>query len=161
MSACRPVSPLTVTAFLNTTYIEVEQTLTTQTVDTFTDMIYVVLRHSYTNTTIRQTFSLQIEVSSADALTNDAYLDIAPVLIHVVNSSILVGNPEGKQPVINSLTADSVNFTIECNSPATIYWGIGLYPTMLGISSEEIEARLIENSNGLQSSSKDIYSWSE
>ena len=51
--------------------------------------------------------------------------------------------------------------TLECNTPSTIYWGVGLYPVMLGINDEEIEARLSETNNGLSTRVKDIYSWSE
>ena len=54
-----------------------------------------------------------------------------------------------------------MSLTLECNSAATIYWGIGLYPTLLGITSEQIEVKLIDQLNGLQQRSQDIYSWSQ
>lgn len=91
----------------------------------------------------------------------NAYNPIPSITISVINASQLIGNPEGKDPILNSLNQSTVNLTVQCNTPATIYWGIGIYPNLLGITVSEIQTRLVSGSNGLLSTYSDIYSWSQ
>jgi hypothetical protein len=36
---------------------------------------------------------------------------------------------------------------------------LGIYPTILGMNMEDIQARLVDKNNGLLSSASDTYSW--
>ena len=95
------MNPITISSTINSSYIFTDTTLSTSTINFSTDMAYLVLRHAYTDATIGQTFQLEIQLSSSDSVTQAAYESIPPVLIHVIDGSDLIGNPEGKQPVVN------------------------------------------------------------
>jgi hypothetical protein len=93
-----------------------------------------VLSHTSTNATFGQSFQLKITLKSNNSIVQNSYNIIPNVTINVVDKGLLIGNPEAKQPVINNITQTSINLGIQCNTPATIYWGVGVYPTMLGIT---------------------------
>ena len=97
-------------------------------------MLFVVLNHVFINTTIGQSFQLKVSLNSSNLTVQNAYNAIPNITINVIDRSLLIGNPEAKQPVINYLTHNSIQLRLQCNTPATIYWGVGIYPTMLGIT---------------------------
>ena len=71
---CKPISPLAITAVLNSTALEVDTTLSTSEVSLQSgDMAYLVLRHDYSSPPVGTTYSLQIELSSASSVTEWAY----------------------------------------------------------------------------------------
>lgn len=160
ISVCRPMDFMTVETEVNSPFIMADVGLSTKVIDQTSEMIYIVLSHASTTATIGQSFQLKINLRSANSIVQNAYNAIPNITINVVDRSVLIGNPEAKQPIINSLTQNSIDFNIQCNTPATIFWGVGLYPTMLGITVEEIQARLIELNNGLAQKTIDLYSWS-
>ena len=63
-------------------------------------MAYIVLRYAYKDVAIGQTFQLETEHPFSDSFTQTAYESI-PCFHRVTDRSDLIGNPEGKQPVIN------------------------------------------------------------
>lgn len=54
-----------------------------------------------------------------------------------------------------------INLTLQCNQPSTIYWALGFYPTILGITCEMIQTQLINGQEGIRSRVSDPYSWSQ
>lgn len=129
---------MTVETAVNSPYISADVGLSTKIISQSTEMVYIVLVHQSVTTTVGQSFQLKISLNSSNSIVRNAYNTIPNVTIHVVDRSVLIGNPEAKQPIINSLTQNSIELNVQCNTPATIYWGVGLYPTMLGITVEEI-----------------------
>lgn len=138
ISRCRPMDNMTVETAVNSPYISADVGLSTKIISQSTEMVYIVLVHQSVTTTVGQSFQLKISLNSSNSIVRNAYNTIPNVTIHVVDRSVLIGNPEAKQPIINSLTQNSIELNVQCNTPATIYWGVGLYPTMLGITVEEI-----------------------
>lgn len=53
-----------------------------------------------------------------------------------------------------------INLTLQCNQPSTIYWALGFYPTILGITYEIIQTQLINGQEGIRSRVNDPYSCS-
>lgn len=129
---------MTVETAINTQYITADPTLSTKTITFSTEAIYIVLSHQPVNVTVGQSFQLKISLKSNNPIVQNAFNQISNVTINIIDRGLLIGNPEAKQPVVNNVTQNSINMGIQCNTPATIYWGIGLYPTMLGITFEEI-----------------------
>jgi hypothetical protein len=57
-------------------------------------------------------------------------------------------------PVATSLTAPTLStnmasFTLQCSQASTIYWGLGIYPSILNTQALDFQARIISPGSGL------------
>lgn len=95
---------MTVSSVVNSAYISADTSLSTKTIDMASDVLYVVLSHQLISGTVGQSFQLQVFLTSANTIVNNAYLPIPNITIKVVDSSLLIGNPEAKQPIVNSIS---------------------------------------------------------
>jgi hypothetical protein len=59
-----------------------------------TDVMYIVLVHSTTNSTLGQSFNLQVNLTCpTSTIVQNSYLSIPPIKITVVDRALLIGNP--------------------------------------------------------------------
>jgi hypothetical protein len=45
---------------------------------------------------------------------------------------------------------NSASFIMKCSTPSSMYWGIGLYPSILNMTAFDFQARLISENKGLK-----------
>lgn len=105
VSQCKPMQSMTVTTAVNSPYIAADTSLSTKTIDMASDVMYIVLSHHSISGTVGQSFQLQVSLTSANSIVNNAYMPIPNITIKVVDSSLLIGNPEAKQPIVNTITS--------------------------------------------------------
>lgn len=135
-----------------------DSTLTTKNITKYSDKVFIVMRLNG-NANTGDIFQIKPTLSSSDPIVQNSFKDLSNFTVRVANRNLLIGNPEGKQPLLLSLNSSAASFQVQCNTPATIYWGLGIYPTILGMNMEDIQARLVDKNNGLLSSASDTYSW--
>ena len=71
-----------------------------------------------------------------------------------VSISIVDPAPYQTLPTATSLTSPSLSynqatFTLQCSMASKIYWGLGLYPSILNTQALDFEARIVSGSTGL------------
>jgi hypothetical protein len=99
------MAPMTVSALINNLYISKEPSLSTKVINSTSTAIFIVLYYSLSPiNTAGQSYQLQIILNSTDLNVQNAYNAIPNITINVINATQLIGNPEGKDPILNSLT---------------------------------------------------------
>jgi hypothetical protein len=49
-----------------------------------------------------------------------------------------------------TLSANTATVQLQCSQASLIFWGIGVYPSILNFQAVDFEARIISGGNGLQ-----------
>lgn len=81
---------------------------------------------------------------------NSAYYDTIPsVPITIIDPTLFMTTPGAtalSSPVLETNTA---TFTMQCTSASRIYWGLGIYPSILNSQALDFEARIVSGGMGL------------
>ncbi len=93
VSLCRPMDLMTISTSINTPFISSDPQLSTKTITSTSEIIYIVLNHQAVTTTIGQSFQLKITLNSTNPTVQNSYNIIPNVTIKVVDKSVLIGNP--------------------------------------------------------------------
>lgn len=108
--------------------------------------MYIVIRHISPSLTSASVVTVTLTITGPNA---GSYNAIPPVTLTVLNPTSFQVIPSAtslSKPTLNNNTA---TFTMQCNMPSTIYWGIGIFPSILNSQALDFQARLISNGMGL------------
>jgi hypothetical protein len=77
---------------------------------------------------------------------------IAPSVISIP-SALALSNP--------TLTLNTATFNLQCSVASTIYWGLGIYPSILNTGALGFQARIVSGGQGLMSNFTELqdYYW--
>lgn len=109
--------------------------------------LYIILKHTGTlpaNTIITGTFTI--------GGTNSAqYNTIPPITITLIDPSSFQTLPVATALIIPTLVTNRATFRLQCSQASTIYWGLGIFPSILNTQALDFKARIISNGLGLSS----------
>ncbi len=109
--------------------------------------LYIVLKHSGTlpaNSIITGTF----DITGPNALQ---YINIPTITITLIDPSSYQTLPVATALTAPTLSSNKAIFRLQCNQASTIYWGLGIYPSILNSQALDFQARIISRSLGLSS----------
>lgn len=97
------MSNLTLHLAISSTSLTIDTTLTTKTISSENDYAYIVVGLPGTANQ-NQLFQLQINLTSSVSYVQSSYESVNNVTIRVGDRNLLIGNPEGKQPLLMKLS---------------------------------------------------------
>lgn len=116
----------------------------------------MVFKHTQTTLVAGNTITISFTVAGTDAAS---YGTIPNIILTLVAQSIIT------KPLATALTSPTLglgtaSFNLQCSVASTIYWGLGIYPSILNIGALGFQARIISGGTGLQTNfteSMDFY----
>jgi len=132
---------VTITVTLNSSSVTIDSSLSNLVINSTNFIGYVFVRHFSSDSTLRN-FTVNFALSGTYLIYigsySSSFLAIPSVIIQM--TAPLIGSPQGTQPILQfvfidfiKLTSSSINMTLQCSQPSTIYWVSGMYPTAIGI----------------------------
>jgi hypothetical protein len=116
--------------------------------------LYLVLNHAN-----RGGLAIGDTVTATFSMTgNDAehYSTIPPISIDIVDPASFYNKPVAQALTSPTLSDNQATFTLQCNMASTIYWSLGIYPSILNTEALDIQARIIASGEGLQTNFTEI-----
>jgi hypothetical protein len=84
--------------------------------------------------------------------TNAASYNIIPsVLVNMIDPNTLISMPTTTALSNPMMQYNQATFGLQCSVASTVYWGIGIYPSILNTGALGFQARLISQGVGLMS----------
>lgn len=77
------------------------------------------------------------------------YLPIPSFTLTLVDATTFQTYPTGTALSAPTLSSNRATFQLQCSQASRIYWGIGVYPSILNNQQVDFEARIISGGNGL------------
>lgn len=108
--------------------------------------LYMILKHNGGNLPAGSSVSVSFTISGTYAVH---YETIPSITLTVVDPSAYQ-----TLPVATSLSAPTLNtniatFRLQCSQASVIYWGLGIYPSILNTQALDFQARIISPGKGL------------
>jgi hypothetical protein len=88
------------------------------------------------------------------------YTTIASITLTLVDPTTFQTFPTANALSAPTISANTAALQLQCSQASLIFWGIGIYPSILNKQAVDFEARIISGGNGLQtnfSESNDYY----
>lgn len=77
------------------------------------------------------------------------YATIPAITLTLVDATTFQTFPTGTALTAPTLSGNKATFQLQCSQSSRIYWGIGLYPSILNNAQVDFEARIISAGTGL------------
>ena len=109
--------------------------------------LYIILKHTGilpANSIITGTFA----ITGTNSLQ---YNTIPSITITLIDPSSYQTLPVATALTAPTLSSNKATFKLQCNQASTIYWGLGIYPSILNSQALDFQARIISKSLGLSS----------
>lgn len=121
--------------------------LTSTSVD---GQIYIKIRHTQAALVAGNsvTVSFTIKVTGT-ATISPYYATIPSITLTLVDPTTFQTVPTGTALSAPTLSTNTATLQLQCSQASTIYWGLGLYPSILNSQALDFEARIISGGNGL------------
>ena len=81
---------------------------------------------------------------------SDFFAEIPQITISVVDPASYQTLPVATALSNPTLSYNQATFTLQCSMSSKIYWGLGIYPSILNTQGLDFEARIISGQMGLQ-----------
>ena len=78
------------------------------------------------------------------------YTTIPQITLTLVDPTTFQTYPTATALTAPTLSANTATFQLQCSQASLIFWGIGIYPSILNYQAVDFEARIISGGNGLQ-----------
>jgi len=155
---CIPMSGINFTVTTNST----EVTLQTDLSNTYLDSsskdgrVFMVLRH---NGVLAAGASVTLTINITG--TNMASYGLIPIVSLTLISTSVVTIPSALALSNPTLTLNTAAFNLQCSVASTVYWGLGIYPSILNTGALGFQARIVSQGTGLLSNFTEIqdYYW--
>jgi L-cystine uptake protein TcyP (sodium:dicarboxylate symporter family) len=110
--------------------------------------LYIILKNVGGSPTAGSSVLVTFAITGTDA---KYYNTIPSVTLTFVSNSSYQTIPVATSIAVPTLSANTATFKLQCNQASTIYWGLGIYPSILNTLALDFQARIISKGNGLTS----------
>lgn len=147
---CIPIEYIQIGLTLNSGEVTVESDVSSLKLDknVLDGTLYIVLKHTIgtlpANSMITGTFTISGPNSAQ-------YSTIPGITITLIDPSSYQILPVATALSAPSLSSNKATFKLQCNQASTLYWGLGIYPSILNSQALDFQARIISTSLGLSS----------
>lgn len=149
---CIPITAITITMSFTfnsaaSTELKMNTDLSSRTLNTnvLDGNLYFIVQHSGI-LPVGTAFTASFSIAGANYLR---FATIPPITITLVNPTSYQSLPVATVLVSPSLNTNTAVFTLQCNQASTIYWGLGIYPSILNNQALDFQARIISSGTGL------------
>lgn len=145
---CIPTTGINITFSANSTEISLVPDLSnTQLLQSDQDgRIYMVFQHTQNSLLAGSSILVTFTITGTDSAS---YGTIPNVVFTLVSQS-LISKPLATALSNPTLTLNTATFNLQCSVASTIYWGLGIYPSILNTGALGFQARIVSAGTGLQ-----------
>lgn len=148
---CIPISEISIALTFSSSGVTMENDLSSRRLSksVIDGNLYIILKHSGTNTLpVGSSVTVSFTISGANSAQYNTIPSITLTVVDASSYQIL--------PVATSLAAPTLNtnmatFRLQCSQSSIIYWGLGIYPSILNSQALDFQARIISPGAGLTS----------
>lgn len=148
---CVPIEEITVSLTMSSSVIVMETDLSSRRLSksVVDGNLYIILKH---NGGATLPVGSSVTVSFAISGSNSAqYNTIPAITLTVVDAAAYQTLPVATSLTAPTLTTNKATFRLQCSQASTIYWGLGIYPSILNSQALDFQARIISPGAGLTS----------
>ncbi len=145
---CIPITEITVAVAMNSTVISVDNDLSSRKLSksVIDGNLYIILKHSGGNLPVGSTVTVSFTISGSDA---GQYNTIPTVTLTIVDPAAYQTLPVATSVSAPTLSTNMASVRLQCSQAGTIYWGLGIYPSILNTQALDFQARIISAGAGL------------
>lgn len=110
--------------------------------------LYIILKHNGGNLPVGSTVTVTFTISGTYAIH---YNTIPSITLTVVDPASYQTLPVATSLAAPILSTNIVSFRLQCSQASVIYWGLGIYPSILNTQALDFQARIISPGAGLTS----------
>jgi hypothetical protein len=106
----------------------------------------MVFQHTQNTLTAGTSILVSFVISGTDAASYNAI----PNVVFTLVAQSLISKPLATALANPTLTLNTATFSLQCSVASTIYWGLGIYPSLLNTGALGFQARIVSAGTGLQ-----------
>ena len=148
---CIPTENITITPSFSTAgVVSMYEDLSSNvlTSETLDGQIYlVIIDNNSGSLNIGDVITVTFAITGPNA---NFYATIPSLTISVVDPAAYQTLPVATSLSDPTLSYNKATFTLQCSMASKIYWGLGIYPSILNTQALDFEARIISDGMGLQ-----------
>lgn len=147
---CIPISETTISVTSNHSEVSMDTDLSSNKLSVLSNdgELYLVFRHLGGGTlNIGDTVSLTFSFTGEE---NTTYATIPSITLTIVDPATYTTMPVAQALSSPTLSYNNAAFTLQCSMASTIYWSLGIYPSILNTEALDIQARIIAAGGGLK-----------
>lgn len=108
--------------------------------------MYIVIKHTAGVLPVGTTVNATIAVVGASA---PYYGTVASIQLTIVDPTTFQTFPTATALSAPTQSTNTATFSLQCSQASAIYWGLGIYPSILNTQALDFQARIISGGNGL------------
>lgn len=145
---CVPLNEIVISLTMNSTFVVVDNDLSSVKLskNVLDGNLYIVLKHTGGALPIGSTVSVSFTITGANAAQCNT---IPSITLTVVDPSSYQTLPVATSLSAPTLVTNKATIRLQCNQASTIYWGLGIYPSILNTQALDFQARIISPGAGL------------
>jgi|JI6StandDraft_1071083.scaffolds.fasta_scaffold76916_2 hypothetical protein len=117
--------------------------LTSQSLD---GLYYLVVTHTRGSLVNATSLGVTFNITGSES---SYYSTIPSITLTATSIDPTLGIPVGVLPkIVSDPSSTSVTVQLQCSMPSTIYWAVGVAPTIISMTGLDIQARIISNATG-------------
>lgn len=157
--SCIPITNITITPVFSSGEVSINPSLSSIVLKpSLKDgQLYIVAKHTLGSLAVGAIVTVTFTITGPQA----AYYDTIPsVSLSIVDSAPFQTLPTATALSTPSRSYNKATFTLQCSMASRIYWGLGIYPSILNSQALDFEARIISGATGLLTNfteSEDFY----
>ncbi len=148
---CIPISEISISLAFSSSGVTMENDLSSRKLSKIVidGNLFIILKHSGTNTLpVGSSVTVSFTISGANSAQ---YNTIPSITLTVVDASSYQTLPVATSLTAPTLTTNMATFRLQCSQSSIIYWGLGIYPSILNSQALDFQARIISSGAGLTS----------
>ena len=111
--------------------------------------LFFILKHTAPNSGSLVAGNSVTAIISITGTNADFYSAITSFTLTLVDATTFQNTPTGTALNTPTLSTNQATFQLQCSQASRIYWGIGIYPSILNNQQVDFEARIVSGGNGL------------
>lgn len=108
--------------------------------------LYIVLKHTGGSLPVGSVVNVAFTITGTDAVQ---YNTIPSVTLTVVDAASYQTLPVATSLTAPVLRTNMATFRLQCSQAGTVFWGLGIYPSILNTQALDFQARIISPGTGL------------
>ena len=108
--------------------------------------LYFVFTHRAGTIVAGNTITVQFTITGTNSAS---YLTIPSITLTLISATTFANAPTATALTTPVLSGNTATFRLQCSQTSLIYWGIGLYPSVINNQAVDFQARIISQGNGL------------
>jgi len=110
--------------------------------------LYIILKNTVTSVTSGTVITVTFSVTGVNS---NQYNTIPQITITFVDPSAYQTLPVASSLTAPTMSTNKATFVLQCSQASIIYWGVGIYPSILNTQALDFQARIISPGLGLTS----------